>query len=136
MTLLLAWIGAATASLLCLFVDRTLVGERLSTVHSRCVCGRELGILEVFPVFSWFALRGRARCCKAKLPWRWPAEEFLAGVAFYVGGHIDLVWGVALSVGALAVVGIIEIVAQPGDKEEASVLGLALAGSDEPRRSV
>jgi leader peptidase (prepilin peptidase)/N-methyltransferase len=109
MALLFGWIGAATAGLLCLVVDRRVLGEKIASVHSRCVCGRSLTIAEVAPVIPWLVLRGKARCCKAKLPWRWPFEELGTGIAFYVGVHCSLVIGVLISLAALAIVGVVEI---------------------------
>jgi prepilin signal peptidase PulO-like enzyme (type II secretory pathway) len=127
--LLLAFIGAATASLLCLVLDRTLAGDALATVRSRCECGRELNILEVLPVVSWVVLRGRARCCNVKLPVRWPLEELTVGVAFFVSGYLNLLLGVALCVVTLGVVGSIELLAQVRNLRELPILR-------EPRRSL
>ncbi len=119
MALLFAWIGAASASLLCLVIDRTLDGEKVGSVHSRCVCGRDLKIFEVFPVLSWIALRGKARCCKAPLPVRWPIEELSVGVAFYIGAQRSPAIGVEWSLAGLAVMGIVEIVAQTRERRAA-----------------
>ena len=76
------------------------------------MCGRDLTILEVLPVFSWLVLRGRARCCGAKLPWRWPIEEFSVGCAFFISVMFNPYLGVALALGALGVVGLVEIARQ------------------------
>lgn len=108
---LFAWIGAASASLLCLVVDRARSGDRLTTARSRCVCGRELRLFEVLPVISWIALRGRSRCCSSPLPWRWPLEELLGGIGFFIGAHLDPLPGVLVSIGLLAVAGAIELLA-------------------------
>jgi prepilin signal peptidase PulO-like enzyme (type II secretory pathway) len=101
-------------------------------VRSRCACGRELGILEVVPVLSWVVLRGRSKCCKVRLPARWPLEELFTGIAFYIGGHLVPLWGVVLSVGALGVVGVIEIYSQA--REASFAGGPVLADASEPRR--
>lgn len=59
--------GAATGSFIGVVLDRVPRGESLGG-RSRCVCGRQLPAYENVPVFAWLALRGRARCCGARIP--------------------------------------------------------------------
>lgn len=66
--------------------------------RSRCVCGRQLSALENIPVVSWLALRGRARCCQAKIPVRYVLAE--AGSAA-VGFAAVLTFGVSVLAVAL-----------------------------------
>jgi len=48
----------------------------VSKAHSTCnSCGRNLTPLDLVPVFSWLALRGRCRGCGAKIGWRYPLIE-------------------------------------------------------------
>lgn len=64
-------------------VDRLPRGESLLG-RSRCDgCGRTLSPLELVPVVSWFALRGKCRSCGARIPARVPfVEAFSALLAF------------------------------------------------------
>lgn len=57
--------------------------ERLSIVHpsrSFCPhCKKQLTALQLVPVFSWLALRGRCGHCGAAIPWRYPLIELATG---------------------------------------------------------
>ena len=64
--------------------------RRESVVHpgSHCPkCNHRLGPLELVPVLSWLALRGRCRNCKEPISARYPAVEALMAVLFVL-----LVW--------------------------------------------
>lgn len=53
-----------------------------SWVHGRSACpqcGHVLGVLDLFPVLSWLASRGRCRHCAAPVPFRYPLTELLCG---------------------------------------------------------
>ncbi len=59
------------------------VPRGMSVVHppSHCpACGAPIRPWLNVPVFAWLALRGRAACCKAKVPFRYPAVEALGGL--------------------------------------------------------
>ncbi len=61
------------------------VPEELSIVkpRSRCPrCGHQLAWFENIPVFSWLALRGKCRSCKAPISFRYPMIELLTGLLF------------------------------------------------------
>lgn len=48
----------------------------LKKARSACTsCGRKLTALDLVPLFSWLALRGRCRGCGAKIGWRYPLIE-------------------------------------------------------------
>lgn len=55
--------------------------------RSACTsCGRDLTVLDLVPLFSWLALRGRCRGCGAKIGWQYPLIELgtlALCVAFY-----------------------------------------------------
>lgn len=55
--------------------------------RSACTsCGKNLGIADLVPFFSWVFLRGKCRQCKASIGWQYPAIEFstlLLAVSFY-----------------------------------------------------
>ncbi len=48
----------------------------LKKARSACTsCGRNLTALDLVPLFSWLALRGRCRGCGAKIGWQYPLIE-------------------------------------------------------------
>ncbi len=59
------------------------VPREMSVVHppSHCpACGKPVRAFDNFPVLSFLILRGRARCCGAKMTLRYPAVELIGGV--------------------------------------------------------
>ena len=51
--------------------------------RSKCFsCKRNLSPIDLVPVFSFLAFKGRCRTCKAKISWQYPAVELLTGLAF------------------------------------------------------
>lgn len=73
--LMAAILGALTASHLCCVAERLAV-HRSQQGRSVCnACAQPLGWRDVVPIWSWFAARGRARCCSAPVPGRYPAWE-------------------------------------------------------------
>ncbi len=62
------------------------VPRDLSVVHpgSRCpACGKPIAFYDNIPIVSFLLLRGRARCCKAKMSPRYPLVEALGGLASF-----------------------------------------------------
>ena len=60
--------GLVIGSFLTVVVDRVPRGESVVAPPSRCgSCGLRLGPLDLVPVFSWAALRGKCRQCGAKI---------------------------------------------------------------------
>src|SRR5690606_18187433 len=58
-------------------------GESIAFPGSRCPhCGRHLGVLDLVPVFSYLALGGRCRSCKASISPRYPLVEALMAAVF------------------------------------------------------
>jgi leader peptidase (prepilin peptidase) / N-methyltransferase len=81
-TVLLACLyGAAIASFLCVVSERVPAGGSING-RSACVCGRQLSWYENVPVAAWLALRGRARCCGARIPARYVLAELALGAAW------------------------------------------------------
>ena len=71
--------GATMGSFLNCAAWRIAHREPFIKGHSRCPsCGHELGVLDLFPIFSWLFLRGKCRYCKAKVS----ARYFITEVAF------------------------------------------------------
>jgi leader peptidase (prepilin peptidase) / N-methyltransferase len=64
--------GAATGSFLSLVVERLPRRVGISGLgtspRSHCRCGRELAWWENLPIIGFVVLRGRARCCGARIP--------------------------------------------------------------------
>ncbi len=53
-------------------------GISVSVERSRCPsCHHALGIPDLVPLFSWLALRGKCRFCKAPIGWRYPLIELV-----------------------------------------------------------
>ncbi len=60
-------------------------GENIAFPPSHCPnCDHPLGVLDLFPVFSWLALRGKCRYCKAPIKSRYPIIELLTGIGYAV----------------------------------------------------
>lgn len=95
---ILTWLGASTASYLGVVADRGWRGSLVG--RSVCVCGRQLSWIENLPVLSYIFLKGRAKCCNAKIPGRYVRTE--AGLAV-VSGAATLLFGVESGFVALVV---------------------------------
>ncbi len=63
-----AILGLLIGSFLTVVVDRVPDGRSVVAPGSACGnCGLQLGFVDLVPVFSWLALRGKCRRCKAKI---------------------------------------------------------------------
>src|SRR3989339_2060984 len=72
-------IGASTGSFLNVLIDR-LPKEESINGRSHCdFCGKKLNWYDLFPVLSFFILKGRTRCCKKKLSFQYPIVEMITG---------------------------------------------------------
>ncbi len=83
--LILFWtlIGLAVGSFLNVVADRLPDDESIVSPPSRCgACGRKLTALEMIPVVSFLALRGRCRICGASIGVRVLWVELATGVLF------------------------------------------------------
>jgi leader peptidase (prepilin peptidase) / N-methyltransferase len=76
--------GLVIGSFLTVVVDRVPRRESVNAPPSRCgSCGLRLGPLDLVPVFSWLALRGKCRRCRAPIGIE-PVVIELANAALYV----------------------------------------------------
>jgi leader peptidase (prepilin peptidase)/N-methyltransferase len=76
--------GLVVGSFLTVVVDRVPQGGSVNAPPSRCgSCGLRLGPLDLVPVFSWLALRGKCRRCRAPIGID-PIVIELANAALYV----------------------------------------------------
>jgi leader peptidase (prepilin peptidase) / N-methyltransferase len=105
-------IGASVGSFLNVCILRIPAGKSIVFPGSHCGCGAPIRWYDNIPIFSWFILRGRARCCgqrfsiryslveattAAAFLWLWntqPATLAVPGMVFFslllMGGLIDL----------------------------------------------
>jgi leader peptidase (prepilin peptidase) / N-methyltransferase len=73
-------IGLALGSFATVLASRWPAGESLVSPRSHCTsCRRTLTPLELVPVVSWLAQRGRCRGCGGRVHWRYPAIELASG---------------------------------------------------------
>lgn len=57
--------------------------ESIVEGRSHCAgCGHPLGALDLIPLVSWLALRGKCRYCQAPISLRYPAAELICAVYF------------------------------------------------------
>lgn len=73
-------LGLALGSFATVVASRWPAGGSLVSPRSHCTgCKRTLTPLEMIPVISWIALRGRCRGCGTAVSWRYPAIELASG---------------------------------------------------------
>lgn len=106
-------VGAAVGSFLAVVADRLPDGGDIVSHRSRCAsCDRVLGPVDMVPVLSYLALRGRCRTCGAHIPLHLWLVEIVTGLIFaWVFVRVDSVPGMAVlaAAGALFVlVGLID----------------------------
>jgi len=65
-------------------------GQRSLGGRSACMsCGRVLSWYDMVPVFSWLALGGKCRTCKAPISAQYPIVEAMTGILFaFVGASV------------------------------------------------
>ena len=72
--------GLLIGSFLTVVAHRLPRGESIVGGRSRCPhCGAQIVAHDNVPVFSWLLLRGRARCCRARISSRYPLTELAVG---------------------------------------------------------
>lgn len=82
--LVFALFGALFGSFANVVIYRVPRGESVAFPGSHCPkCGHELGALELVPIFSWLALRGRCKVCRAPISARYPFVEGLMALGFF-----------------------------------------------------
>ena len=75
--------GLLAGSFTTVVAHRVPRGESIVGPRSRCpACGVQIAAYDNVPVFSWLALRGRARCCGAPISPRYPLTELTLGVLY------------------------------------------------------
>ena len=95
-------IGATVGSFLNVVIFRLPRGESLVRPRSRCLsCGAALGVIDLVPVLSYLALRGRCRHCGRPYSPRYMFVELATGLAALAawqifGPSLDAVLGFAI----------------------------------------
>ena len=75
--------GLIAGSFVTVVAHRVPRGESIVGPRSRCpACGAQIAAYDNVPVFSWLVLRGRARCCGARISPRYPLTELTLGVLY------------------------------------------------------
>lgn len=89
MALVFGLLGLIVGSFLNVLVLRR--GVAPVTGRSACpACGKILAWRDLVPVLSWLALRGRARCCGARISLQYPLVEFATGAFFFLIGAASI----------------------------------------------
>ena len=83
------------------FVFGTIVGSFLNVVserlpknksvrgRSKCdFCKHKLSALDLVPILSFLALRGKCRYCHKKLSWQYPLVELISGLLFVLASYL------------------------------------------------
>jgi leader peptidase (prepilin peptidase)/N-methyltransferase len=74
-------LGLVFGSFLNVVIHRLPLGQNLAFPGSRCpACGKPIAARDNVPVLSYLFLRGRARCCGAKVSLRYPLVEAIGGL--------------------------------------------------------
>lgn len=75
--------GLLLGSFTTVVAHRVPRGESVVGGRSRCPsCGAQIAAYDNVPVFSWVLLRGRARCCGARISPRYPLTELTLGALY------------------------------------------------------
>jgi leader peptidase (prepilin peptidase) / N-methyltransferase len=75
--------GLAVGSFATAVAHRVPRGISVAFARSECpACGAQIPAYDNVPVFSWLLLRGKARCCGARISPRYPLTELAVGLLF------------------------------------------------------
>lgn len=87
--ILLFPLGLVLGSFVTVVAHRVPRGESVVGGRSRCpACGARVAARDNVPVLSWLALRGRARCCGARISPRYPLTELGLGALYVATGLV------------------------------------------------
>jgi leader peptidase (prepilin peptidase) / N-methyltransferase len=91
-TILLFLFGLLIGSFLTVVAYRVPRGESVVGGRSHCpVCGVQIAAYDNVPVLSWLLLRGRARCCGARISPRYPLTELATALLYAT--TVLVLWG-------------------------------------------
>lgn len=81
------FIGACVGSFANVLFYRIPRGLEWARTRSSCPsCGHVLGLLDLIPIASWLALRGRCRYCHTAISPRYALVELAFGIAAAIAG--------------------------------------------------
>ena len=87
-------LGLSVGSFLCVCIYRLPRDRSIIKPPSHCEsCGRKLGMLDLIPIVSYLALRGKCRYCGEKIPANVLIVELVTGLMFLL---FWLYWGLTL----------------------------------------
>jgi len=95
--------GLIMGSFLNVVICRVPLGNSLIRPGSHCpVCGQTIKARDLVPVISYLVLKGKCRCCRGPISFRYPLVELLTGTAFLLvflntGSLISVLAGLFLS---------------------------------------
>ncbi|AWI08508.1 prepilin peptidase [Ereboglobus luteus] len=75
-------VGACIGSFLNVCIYRVPAGKSVVRPGSHCACGKPIAWHDNIPILGWLILRGRARCCGARVSPRYPFVELLTAALF------------------------------------------------------
>ena len=82
-------IGTLFGSFYTLAVYRIPKRQDITHTHSYCPnCGHKLGLLDLFPIFSYIFLRGKCRYCGQKIRPRYLILEIISGLVFVLIAYL------------------------------------------------
>ena len=81
-------IGTLFGSFYTLAVYRIPKRQDILYTHSYCPnCNHKLGLLDLFPIFSYIFLRGKCRYCKTKISFLYPILELSTWLLFFLTSY-------------------------------------------------
>ena len=102
-TALVFVLGCCMGSFMNCMAWRIVHDEDWTRGRSHCaVCYHELGALDLIPVASWFALKGRCRYCEEPISVRYTVAELILGVYF---ASVFVAFGISIQTLALMALG-------------------------------
>jgi leader peptidase (prepilin peptidase) / N-methyltransferase len=85
-------LGLVAGSFVTAVAHRVPRGMPILAARSECpACGARIAAYDNVPLLSWLLLRGRARCCGARISPRYPLTELALGLLFAVTVLVN--WG-------------------------------------------
>ncbi len=84
-TIFISIIGILVGSFINVVVFRSKNNEPFWKGRSKCrICEEPIAPVDLIPVVSFFALKGRCRKCSATIEWQYPVVEIVCGLLFGV----------------------------------------------------
>ncbi len=95
--IIITLLGLAVGSFINVLADRLPNKQSILTPPSHCPkCNEKIKALDLIPVFSYIALKGRCRYCQQSIPERVPLVELISGTSFL---GLYLFYGLTIELG-------------------------------------